>query len=649
MTLLTVSDIVLLYGTGLLILLITFVGAHFLFRPSAAARALVASAVLFLFLLCTYAVINTAANTVFSLGFVLVLLVLARLRGNKTGITIPVKVMAKQFLLFAVSYTSVFAVYFFLYGYLDCAFPYLGDNGVYARIAAYIRDTGIETNRLDPELVQLAMPYHYLELHAAALLSQLSGINTTYTLLIGTTSLLLTYILGVFYAISSKIFAGNKLFPTIMMAVAGLFLSGYIFPFYQSIPFTADLKIFTYNVFELKFMGVYFAFALAAYYCLEREWLSSYISLLLVSVVTIVAAPAVFGLGFFILLLILIQNQFSRNIFYAFAATFLGAGLFLVVFYKYINGFEQGNSLVGDAPFADLYSVDQLLLMLRILIGGTLKLLLTFALPIILVFSLLLIRYRTLKNLWFALYDYRAFLLFSFLLIVGSCTVWAIMNQMIDSIQFFILPALAALQIILFVFLLLAVKDNARLERMVSFLAVTAVAVVVGRVWQTNEQYSSACLDYLALKDAVSNCMAHEQATPGRKNQQPVVFFNKSLQPRTSIFVKNLTVYGLGQNYLLYFTDKPLYVPINILDMPLHPDDSRAQAVERFFERSSFLGRYLEREESGASRKEGITAYLQQVKPDLYITDVADDHYLGYFPNARLVYEVQQLKFYCVD
>jgi hypothetical protein len=648
MTLLGAFNIISLYGVGLLIFVVTYFGALILLKPASTASTMVGSVLLYLLLICSYAVINTAANTVLSLGLVLVLIMLARLRSINTGRSGQSKEHVKLFVLLACCYTLIFAGYYFLYGYFDCQAPNLGDNAVYARIAAYIRDAGVETNRLDPEVRQVATPYHYLELHAGALLSLLSRQNVTYALLISATSLFITYLLGIFYTIVLKITNSSVKVQAILIAAGGLFLHGYYLFFYSSFQFTSDIAIFANNAYELKFMSVYIAFALAAYFYVEKAWLLSYISLILTAVFTIVAAPAVFGLAFFWLLVVVFRQNFTPGLCLAFAATFLFSGLFFLIFYKGINNFEQGNSLVGESPFAALLTPDQFMLMVRIIVGGTLKLVTAFALPLLLILVLLLIKYRNFQNLKIALYNYKGFLISVLLIVPGSCTVWALLNQMVDSIQFFILPALAAVNVTLFVLLVIAVHDSVQLKRIVSVIAAVAVAISVLNVWQIKESYASECKEYLGLMAALEACVDIQRKELGGIKSQ-VVVFNKSLRPGSSIYEKNLTTYGLGQNHLLYISDAFLYVPINILDLPLHPDDLRIQVVEKYFISNSYLGRYIDKNKHITSSQQGIQQYINKIEPVLYITDVEEDRYLAYFSDARLLYKLNNLNFYCID
>lgn len=313
--------------------------------------------------------------------------------------------------------------------------------GYYAKIIDFLNYEGVESRTKALYLIlnsnDSPSPYHYPELWMAAMISEFLGVLSVESFTIAVHSILASILVIGMLALSSRI--SNSLLLKIV-SIFFIFVSGIslfnILPQTQSYIFAIGWNP------KVMFVSILFIWGINLMIGNNRYY---YLPLLLLPIVNMALAPAVF---ISLVLLALINIVYKRlNIRYnalVILDCFIIAG-FIFVFYYLNSGQESsGDFNLQFLKEGLLYDITK---PLKIIMGSfviMLNIYVIYALPILL---LLLINKTKLLNGLARLKN--AIILFSLMLFSGIIS-WSFTHPVHDSMQFFYMPVILFLNIILF-------------------------------------------------------------------------------------------------------------------------------------------------------------------------------------------------------
>ncbi|EMR04265.1 hypothetical protein [Cesiribacter andamanensis] len=641
-------DLLLLYFVCICVLIIPVIAGQILHILLGRQISNTFPVITFMLLVSICAIINTNGNTIFLLTFGLLALLVYDLIGtnkvsysNSEVIQHSYKLYALQFIVF-----TLFFSYFSMRSlWVDCNDLGLGDDGFYAKVAAYIKYFSVETVTPDSVNKVSAAPYHYFELHLTVFISSLTQIPVIYVLQVAVPAVLLFYISYIFFILAKKLYNG----PDVMcyfVSLIGLFLHGYVFDFYKEFRFLSDLSVFAQGPTLIKYMPPYIGLGLALYYVSKRAFYRAVLALLIASTVSITIAPVTFG-GVAILLLYQLYGKNSIKDITMQLTVITASIAFYLIFYGVVNDF------FGQYSFSDLdsgesfeLSISKFLLMGRIFVGSILKLHIVYVPVLIILFITVvyLTRFYTIKHVAKRIQNLKLVLLFVYGMLIVCSSTWALLHNMLDSVQFFSVPAFIIISFMLFYFLFSLMKGYALHYILLPVLSLLILLNGIN-TFPINKQWASKC-------DTLMNSREVMQADFGDIVDTPypqTILFSKNIAPETNIFTKNLNVYNLGYNYFLYLSDRFFFEPIIILDLPLHPIDEQAISIEKKYIFNSSLNRFKQRQRLLKPNQGIVCDFIRVAQPKIYVSDLKNDTLLHIFSHYNLLLRSNEISIYHIE
>lgn len=411
-----------------------------------------------LFVVFTYAVIVTGGNTILW-GFVILgLFYLFEKKGKAFNIKdrffdVINKNNKRQFVILLVMIVGIVFFFFqgsFFYNQPINNVPH-GDFNYYALLIEYLNLYGVESTTFAQYLIIdtpiSPVPYHYPELWLSALISKVFGILAMETQVVATHSILATILGTGMIALSRKL---TNSFVLQIFSFLSIFLSGV---FFLSILPQSETFIFA-NGYNPKTVFVSLFFIWFVILALDEKQLF-YFPLLFLPIANIALAPAILTS----LILYSIINTFnksnkiilSKHIIFE---TFIIA-IFIMSFYFFQSGSQASGGFQKDSLIEGLL-IDRLK-PLKIFFGSILIFISLYGLYLLPIIAVLISKQR--KDYYMQLLKYKnIFIIFVFVFLSGLF-MWSLTHPISDSIQFFYMPALILLNLVIVINLLFVYKS----------------------------------------------------------------------------------------------------------------------------------------------------------------------------------------------
>jgi len=344
--------------------------------------------------------------------------------------------------------------FFFIYAWFFYHQPFNflphGDYSHYVNIIQLLNTTGIEStnvsNHFFSDAVLSPTPYHYPEMWLTAFLSRFSGILIMESMVVVSTAILNT-ILSIGMIALTRLFTKQILIQC--LAIFSVFISGVLlFEFLPQAPSYVYAIGWTPKTMIVGIFLVWFVI-LTLKHC---KWF--YFPLLCLPILNISLAPAILsalviiGLFAFIKKPVLSYNR-MQLIIHAFCV-----GLFVLLFY-YLN---SNASATGNFTFENVltgHAYDKLK-PIKIIAGSILIL---FALYVWYLFPIGIVLFsKERSDLVNKLKQLKPLLFIYFNIAFWGMFFWVITHPISDSMQFFYMPAISLLNIIVFVILLMTLS-----------------------------------------------------------------------------------------------------------------------------------------------------------------------------------------------
>ncbi|MDR2010396.1 MAG: hypothetical protein LBQ22_07935 [Bacteroidales bacterium] len=336
-----------------------------------------------------------------------------------------------------------------------------GDFFYYSKLILALESHGVEGNTYTQnpffDGVANPKPYHYPEMWLAALIMRCFNVLSLETQVIAVHSILATILSVGMIALSRSI---TKSFLVQAFAVISLIMSGILL--FRILP-QADIYIFAtgYNP-KTMFISIFFVWF--AILCINKNEFF-YFPLLMLPIANIAMAPAIFsGLFVYAVIISVYQKKYSYLV-KILPATFIIAVL-IGLFYLLQSGTSAAGGFKAESVASGIIS--DKLKPFKIFAGSIVILISVYFLYIIPVF--LRFFFKDKKIFIKKIGSIKSLLLLWTIFTICGLGIWSLINIMSDSIQFFYLPALLLLNILLFVILTLLYESNKSLKKSVNYL-----------------------------------------------------------------------------------------------------------------------------------------------------------------------------------
>ncbi|HVD99688.1 MAG TPA: hypothetical protein VNB90_15875 [Cytophagaceae bacterium] len=445
--------------------------------------------------------------------------------------------------------------YFSIYSKTDIPLLPNTDQVFYSNVSDFMMQTGLENISMDYTLLvgEGVSPYHYFEIWQNAGTVFLFSANSTLSFtLITITSGMILIVLGLVALLSElkQIQSTDKWF-----CLAGLFLSGFSFGLYKTIPFFESLHVYTRNAADYPKLIPLYLFLIAAFlFFLQNRKEKMILVLLCLPIVSIASSIGILtGIFSFLLMDRIWKKEYAPRLL---IATLLVA-FYIFAFYKLFN--KEAGTHISTSPsslIANVLKPGYLMTSFNIIAGASIQFGLVY-LPFVAFVYLInpgMIKWR---------YEYWGILLVYGFALSG----WAVQHDNLDSVQVFSNLSVSLFNVLAFICLLSLLADLKTIGALRLMLAgVTLVCILQMKVsWVAYRSEHVNDPDYLKRIHFLSKDLSSIGAFMLSKEKYEETPFS---------YVSNFVILG---DYLVYAKYKTLPTSISPFEMSFSKDSAIAK------------------------------------------------------------------------
>ncbi|PLX09131.1 MAG: hypothetical protein C0596_04850 [Marinilabiliales bacterium] len=409
------------------------------------------------FYIIGFAIIKSSGNTI--MWGIIIILILYYIF-NRSVFTIKKVSLSDRFSLNKEMLTPFLTiiclsiVFFFFHGsfFYNSPVNYLphGDYEYYSGIVELLNHKGIEsikaTSFAFENITPTPNPYHYPELWLSAIICSFSGFITLESIVVVSLAIL-NVILATGFISICRHFSKNIIVQ--ILSVTFIFLGGLIFT--HSYPI-AETYVFA-NGWTPKVSMVSIIFVFFVISTIKNQSLSLF-PLLMLPIVNISLAPAIFTS----IVLTCLYYYFRKNKKTAFKYIFgsIILAIFILVFY-YLNSKSGTAGNFTPENIIEGHKTD-LTKPLKV-IGGSIIILSILYFLYFIPPSLFSLKKAYRSAFFSELRKYKSLFIFSLLIVIVGLLFWSITHPISDSMQFFYMPGILLLNILIFIIIIISFKE----------------------------------------------------------------------------------------------------------------------------------------------------------------------------------------------
>ncbi|MFC6998582.1 hypothetical protein [Rufibacter roseus] len=467
-----------------------------------------------------------------------------------------------------------------------------GDTNFYARVSAFIANTGLENYTLNRS-AKGAIPYHYYEMWLNAFFANATSSNIYFTFHFVTIPFLNTLLFAGICALITLLTKREKNYIIVVIAFALVHFTGLYIKYLPEIhPLFLGLRTFLFEVSFSKILPTTIFLTVATILHFQLLNKEAILILFFIPCVSIATAPAIFSVaGLAVLFLILAKTRkqnFSVTIsIIVYTLLFLSFFVTNSVIQKELESTTTANIPSITEIAKGLLNIEFLTTFFNVIVGTALSLpflYILLILAILLMFKQMLAFYRSIP----------AILVTYLCLNLTGIVIWAATHKMLDSVQLFQIIFLPTT----FILVVLTISHFYNLstvelkERTVtSYLAYAAVLFslaipTISKFYKSSINLASNA-DYPYSLVYLNNIYQQLNSSKQDDGWNGVILNNTA--DKETIFTKNLNIQWPGATYLPGIHNEVYLTSLTIMDIPRSTEEIENRIEEAYIKNSPFF------------------------------------------------------------